>query len=153
MFEERQVLVIEINSFLFFCFYFFFILIWRNMSEEWSKKWSSLLCCILCIISCHRNFQDLFLKCCWSWRILTTTVKWKTFSHWRLLNTAYKQLQYGDVHEFFYAFMFDKKMYFVISVFLKLLNHMGRNDWNLCFTSFKTTLWLTHRKRIALVSW
>lgn len=78
--------------------------------------------------------------------ILTTRVKWITFSHWRLLNTAYEQLQYEDIHEFFYAFVVDKKMYFFISVCLKLLNHMGRNYWNLCFTSFKIMLWLTHRK-------
>lgn len=34
-----------------------------------------------------------------------------------------------------------------VSAFLKLSNRMGRNDWNLCFTSFKTLLWLNPQKK------
>lgn len=41
-------------------------------------------------------------------------------------------------------------LYFFISVFLKLSNCVGWNDENLCFTSFKTLLWLTLRRKIML---
>ena len=72
-------------------------------------------------------------------------MKWITFSHWRLLNAGYEQPQCGDIPECFYAFMVDKMMHLLISVFLKLSHCMGRNDWNLCFTSFKM-LWLTEKE-------